>query len=190
MASPRDVWARVSFSKACAARHLLFQSILESEDDLMTKLLHVCKVKVHKEPGKNKIKRAEIEGFPGEIRMGVHGGIGQFFKLNPDEPLPSTLDYVVAAVGGCMTGTVAGALEARGIQAGPDKLEAEAVGQIEEIDGKMILTNVKMKYRLKIPKDKRESVERALQHHEGVCPVSASVRRGINVEWQTEIVEE
>ena len=156
----------------------------------MTKLLHVSRVKVHKEPGKDKIKRAEIEGFPGIIRMGVHDGISKFFKLNPDEPLPATLDYVVAAVGGCMTGTVAGALEARGIQAGPEKLEAEAVGQIEEIDGKMILTNVKMKYRLKIPKDKRESVERALQHHEEVCPVSASVRRGIHVEWQAEIVEE
>jgi uncharacterized OsmC-like protein len=158
--------------------------------DGMARVLHVSKVKVHKEPGKDKIKAAEIQGFPGIVRMGVHGGVGQFFGLNPGEPLPSTLDYLVAAVGGCMTGTVAGALEARGIRADPEKLEAEAEGRIEEIDGKMILTNVSVKYRLKVPKEKRASVERALEHHEGICPVSVSVRRGITVEWATEIVEE
>jgi len=81
----------------------------------MGKLLHTSKVKVHKESGKNKIKSAAVEGFPGAIRMGVHGGIAQYFKLSPAEPMVSTLDYIVAAVGGCMTGTVAGALEARGV---------------------------------------------------------------------------
>lgn len=156
----------------------------------MGRLLQLSKVKVHKEPGNSKIKSAEIEGFPGAIRMGIHDGISDFFKLKPDEPMASTLDYVVAAVGACMTGTVAGALEARGVRADPEKLQAEAEGRIEEVDGKMILTGVTMKYRVKIPKDKRETVERALQHHENVCPVSASVRRGITVDWTTEIVEE
>ena len=77
----------------------------------MGRLAHLSKVKIHKEPGNSKIKRTEIEGFPGVTRMGVHGGIAEFFKVVPDEPLPSTLDYVVAAVGGCLTGTIAGALE-------------------------------------------------------------------------------
>lgn len=156
----------------------------------MGKLLHTSKVKVHKEPGKNKIKRAEVEGFPGAIRMGVHGGIAQYFKLSPDEPMVSTLDYIVAAVGGCMTGTVAGALEVRGVNADPDKLETHAEGRIEEVDGKMILTGIKLHYRLKVPKDKRATVERALEHHEGLCAASESVRRGISVEWESEIIEE
>jgi len=156
----------------------------------MGKLLHTSKVKVHKEPGKNKIKRAEVEGFPGAIRMGVHGGIAQYFKLSPDEPMVSTLDYIVAAVGGCMTGTVAGALEARSVNANPDKFETEAEGRIEEVDGKMILTGIKLRYRLRVPKDKRATVERALEHHEGLCAASESVRRGITVEWESEIVEE
>jgi len=76
----------------------------------MGKLIQRSKVKISKEPGKSKIKRAEIDGFPGALRMGIHGGIAQYFKLSPDEPMASTLDYIVAAVGGCMTGTVAGAL--------------------------------------------------------------------------------
>src|SRR5580698_7833235 len=108
----------------------------------MGKLIQMSKVKISKEPGKSKIKRAEIEGFPGSVRMGIHGGIAQYFKLSPEEPMASTLDYIVAAVGSCMTGTIAGALEARGVSANPEKLEAVAEGVIEEVDGKMILTGI------------------------------------------------
>ena len=104
--------------------------------------------------------------------------------------MASTLDYIVAAVGGCMTGTVAGALEARGVSANPDKLQVEAEGRIEDVDGKMILTGIKLHYRLKVPKEKRATIERALEHHEGLCAASESVRRGISVEWGSEIIEE
>lgn len=156
----------------------------------MGKLIQASKVKISKEPGNSKIKRAEIEGFPGAIRMGIHGGIAKYFKLNPDEPMASTLDYIVAAVGGCMTGTVAGALEARGVSAAPDKLQVEAEGTIEDVDGKMILTGIKLHYKIKVPKDKRATIERALERHEGLCAASESVRRGINVEWQSEFVEQ
>src|SRR6204780_4631456 len=156
----------------------------------MGKLIQTSKVKISKEPGKSKIKRAEIEGFPGALRMGIHGGIAQYFKLSPEEPMASTLDYIVAAVGGCMTGTVAGALEARGVSANPDKLQVEAEGKIEEVEGKMILTQVSLRYRLKIPQGKRVSVEKALEHHASFCAVSESIRRGIVVEWEGEIEEE
>lgn len=156
----------------------------------MARLLHLSKAKIHKEPGKDKIKRAKFDGFPDEVRMGVHGGVADYFKVKPEQPMPTTLDYIVAAVGGCMTGTVAGALEARGIPATPDKLQVDVEGRIEEIDGKMLLTNVSLRYKLKVPKDKRAAVERALEHHEGLCAVSESVRRGIAVEWQAEIEEE
>ncbi len=156
----------------------------------MARLLHVSKVKVQKERGKDKIKRAQVDGFADTLRMGVHGGVADYFKLKPEQPLPSTLDYVVAAIGGCMTGTVAGALEARGISADPEKLTVEAEGRIEEIDGKMLLTNVSLCYRLKVPKEKRAAVERALQHHETLCAVSESVRRGISVEWHAEIEDD
>src|SRR6202140_1292838 len=156
----------------------------------MGKLIQTSKVKISKEPGKSKIKRAEIVGFPGALRMGVHGGIAQYFKLSPDEPMASTLDYIVAAVGSCMTGTVAGALEARGVRADPEKLQVEAEGKIEDVDGKMILTGIKLRYRLKVPAYKRATVERALEPHEGLCAGSESVRRGITVEWESEIQEE
>jgi uncharacterized OsmC-like protein len=156
----------------------------------MARLVHLSKVKVEREPGKNKIKRARFEGFPEVVRMGVHGGIAEFFKLEPDQPLPSTLDYIVAAIGSCMTGTVASTLEARGISTAADKLQVEAEGKIEEVEGKMILTQVSLRYRLKIPEGKRVSVEKALEHHDSFCAVSESIRRGIVVEWKGEIEEE
>lgn len=155
----------------------------------MAKLIHLSKVKVEKEAKKQKIKRVQFEGFPGVVRMGLHGGVAEHFKIRPDEPLPTTLDYVVAAIGGCMTGTVAGVLEARGVNADPENLQVEAEGRIEEVDGKMLLTRVSLKYTMKVPKEKRASVEKALEHHESLCAVSESVRRGIAVEWKSEIEE-
>jgi len=156
----------------------------------MARLLQLSKVKAQREPGKNKIKRIQFEGFPEPARMGVHGGIAGFFNLAPDEPLPSTLDYVVGAVAGCLTGTVAGALEARGIPSDTAHLQADAEGTIEEIDGKMLLTNISVRYRLKVPKDKRESIEKVLEKHDSVCPVSASIKRGITIQWKSEIEAE
>ena len=155
----------------------------------MAKLLHLSKVKIHKEAKKKKIKCAQFEGFPGVVRMGLHGGVAEYFKIHPDEPLPTTLDYVVAAIGGCMTGTAAGVLEARGVSAEPENLQVEAEGRIEEVDGRMLLTHVSLKYRMKVPKDKRASVEKALASHESLCAVSESVRRGIAVDWRAEIEE-
>ncbi len=40
-----------------------------------------------------------IENFEEPIRFGVHGGIKHFYKIEPEEDLPATLDYLVAAVG-------------------------------------------------------------------------------------------
>lgn len=156
----------------------------------MNKPVHVSKVKVHKEPCHNKVKRIQIEGWPDVTRMGVNGGIAEFFKVSPDEPLPSTLDYLVAAIGGCMTGTIGGALEGRGLAAGPEHLETHTEGILEDVGGKLLLTHVTVSYRIKVPKEKRAAAERALEFHGDRCPVSESVKRGITVEWKSEIVEE
>lgn len=156
----------------------------------MARVLSISRTKVEKEPGKDKIKRIHFDGFADDVRMGVHSGIGDFFGIKPSEPLPSTLDYVVAAVSGCLTGTVAGVMEARGISAAPEKLEATAEGRIEEVEGRMLLTHISVHYRLRVPKDKRANLEKALEHHEDRCPVSASIRRGITIESHAEMIEE
>ena len=89
-----------------------------------------------------------------------------------------------------MTGTLAGALEARGIPSTPDKLVADVEGTIEDVEGRPRITKIKVKYSLKIPKGKKAEAERAIAIHDAGCPASQSVQRGIQVEWEGAISEE
>ena len=156
----------------------------------MGELVHVSKVKVYKEPGKGKVKRAYIEGFPEPILTGVHGGIKKFYGVESGEDLPATLDYLVAALGSCLTGTLAGALEARSIPSESDKISAEVEGYIENVENKPLITRVHVKYHLKVPKGKKAEAQRAVDHHEQNCAVSQSISHGIVIECEGEIEEE
>lgn len=63
-------------------------------------------------------------------------------------------------------------------------------GDIEEVDRGLLITRVRIRYKLKVPREKRAEAQRALEAHERRCPVSQSVQRGIRVEWEGEITEE
>ena len=41
-----------------------------------------------------------VDGFDQPIEFGVHGGIKHFYGMEPRRDLLSTLDYMIAAVGG------------------------------------------------------------------------------------------
>jgi uncharacterized OsmC-like protein len=89
-----------------------------------------------------------------------------------------------------MTGTLAGALEARQIPAYEGTLQTEVEGDIEEGEHQvLLLSRVHINYKMKVPKGRREQAERALALHESRCPVSQSVQRGIRIEWSAEITE-
>ena len=104
--------------------------------------------------------------------------------MESEEDLPTTLDFVVAALGSCLTGTLGGALGARSIPIGPDDLSAEVEGYIENVESKPLITRVLVKYHLKVPKGKKGEAERIVGNHEKVCAVSQSLRRGIAVELE------
>jgi uncharacterized OsmC-like protein len=89
-----------------------------------------------------------------------------------------------------MTGTLAGALAARKIPTQPDRLAADVEGVIEEVEGKPLITRIKVRYSVKVPKGKREEALRAIEVHEKGCPASQSVQRGIAIEWSGDVVEE
>ena len=154
-----------------------------------SELVHLTKVKVQKEPGKGKVKRAHFEGFPEPVRMGLHGGVKKFYRVESEEDLPTTLDYVVAALGSCLTGTLGSALEARSIPLGVDDLSADVEGYIENVESKPLITRVHVKYHLKVPKGKKDEVERVVQSHEKFCAVSQSLKRGITVDLEADISE-
>jgi uncharacterized OsmC-like protein len=89
-----------------------------------------------------------------------------------------------------MTGTLAVALAARKIPTHPDRLSSEVEGVIEHVDGKPLITMIRVHYKVKAPKGKREEALRAIEVHEKGCPASQSVKRGIAIEWDGEVEEE
>ena len=75
-------------------------------------------------------------------------------------------------------------LGARGIEAESGQLSADVEGEIEEVDGKMAITRIKVRYHLKgVSDDLRQKAERALKMHEDHCPAAFSVKRGISIQW-------
>ncbi len=64
----------------------------------MGELVHTARIKIVQK--QRPLREAHIEGFPQPLRLGVHGGYASFYKLQPEEPLPATLDHVLAALGG------------------------------------------------------------------------------------------
>jgi organic hydroperoxide reductase OsmC/OhrA len=89
-----------------------------------------------------------------------------------------------------MTGTLAGALAARKIPTRHGTLSSEVEGFIENVDGKPLITKIKVRYMVRVPKGKREEALRAIEVHEKGCPASQSVQRGIAIEWDGEVREE
>ena len=71
-----------------------------------------------------------------------------------------------------------------------ENLWTDVEGVIENIDGMPVITTIRVKHHMKVPKGKRESAERALSKHVEKCPAAASVQRGIAIEWSSEIDEE
>jgi len=61
-------------------------------------VVHLSKVRVIQE--KRPRRRAYIADFPYPIYFGVHAGVAAFYKMTPEVPLPSTLEFLVAAAAG------------------------------------------------------------------------------------------
>ena len=78
-------------------------------------------------PGSKSLDRSASlppDGF--ELEFGMHGGVAEHYGQTPPNPLPSTLDYLVASVGGCLIGTFAGSLRRARIPVTPETLTATA----------------------------------------------------------------
>lgn len=88
-----------------------------------------------------------------------------------------------------MTGTLGGALEVRGIPSYPDRLSSTVEGDIEDVDGVMKITKIRIHYNITLPRGKREEAQRALDVHERGCPAAMSVKGCIGVEWSADFEE-
>jgi organic hydroperoxide reductase OsmC/OhrA len=88
-----------------------------------------------------------------------------------------------------MLGTLNGALEARQVKLEPGAIEAEVEGVNELVDGLPVLREVRIHYRLRVPNEARERVDRALARHQEKCPTAATLQGRVAVSWTAEIEE-
>ena len=62
-------------------------------------------------------------------------------------------------------------------------------GDIEDVDGVLKITQIRLTYKLKIPAGSRDKAERALAVYADRCPAYQSVRNCIQCTWQAEMTE-
>jgi organic hydroperoxide reductase OsmC/OhrA len=64
----------------------------------------------------------------------------------------------------------------------------EALGEIENEDGVLVIKRITVRYRLRTPPEKREEVERVHGFHAKFCPVARSISGAIDVRTELELV--
>src|SRR5258708_3650121 len=76
----------------------------------------------------------------GQVVFGMNGVVAQHYGKKEGEYTPhaTTLDYIVAATGGCLMGVLSRALEARSISLG-DGLSCEATGEIAKTEDEVLV---------------------------------------------------
>jgi uncharacterized OsmC-like protein len=126
------------------------------------------------------------------VVFGVHSEIAEHYKVPPDKfpQRATTIDYVIAATAGWLTGTFGGALEARQVDAGNGKLVSETVGEVESDDGVLMIRRIHVIYKLRAPESARETIERVHNMHADYCPVARSLRPAIEISTALEIIPE
>jgi uncharacterized OsmC-like protein len=140
---------------------------------------YVSRVKV--EPVEGKTRRAQIPGKEESVLFEVHDEVADHYGVSPEveEPHPSTLDYLVAAAGGWLLGTFAGALAAR--QVSFDNLYANSAGEIEIEAKVLIVKRIKTTFHLAADEKDRETIERVLKVYADECPVARSIKNSIEI---------
>lgn len=71
-----------------------------------------------------------------------------------------------------------------------NNLVADVEGDIEDVDGVLKITKIRLKYRFKVPPGSRDKAERALEIYADKCPAYLSVKGCIDCTWEADIQEE
>jgi hypothetical protein len=83
---------------------------------------------------------------------------------------------------------LAAALDVRGIKSA-ENLVAQVEGDIEDVDGVMKITKIRLRYGFRIPAGTRGKVDRLLESYAEKCPAYQSVKGCIDCSWDADIQE-
>jgi uncharacterized OsmC-like protein len=148
----------------------------------MSDVVYTSRVRVERVRGP--LRRAWLPAREEPVEFGVHDEVADHYGVprGSDAERPTTLDFVVAAAAGWLTGTFGGALEARQIPAGAGRLTSEARGEVENEDGVLVIKRIHVKYRLRLdPEADRDKAQRAFERHMPFCPVYRSIGSAIEI---------
>lgn len=119
----------------------------------MGSVAYISRVRVERIRGP--LRRAYLPAEDGPVVFGVHSAVAEHYGVpaGGEAERATTLDYIVAAAAGWLTGTFGGALEARHVPASEGRLESDATGEIELEDGVLVIKRIHVRYRLRIAPD-------------------------------------
>jgi uncharacterized OsmC-like protein len=144
-------------------------------------VVYTSRVKIERIKGP--LRRAYLPYEDEPVLFGVHSEVAEHYGVDSKvhEPHTTTLDYVVAAAAGWLTGTFGGALEAREIPAGEGRLISEARGDIEKDGNVLIIRRIHVTYHLKLKPEQQETAEKIHGFHAEKCPVARSLKGSIDI---------
>jgi len=147
----------------------------------MSDVVYTSEVRLERLRGPLRLAHLPVEPLP--VTFGTHGPIARHYGVQGDVPEPhaTTIDYLVAAAGGWLLGTLGGALEARGIAATEGRLSAVARGEVEVEEGVLVLRRIHVIFTLRGAEREVDAAERAHQHYKPKCPIYRSIHRAIDV---------
>jgi uncharacterized OsmC-like protein len=151
----------------------------------LSTVAYISRIRV--EPVEGKIRRAHLPALEEPVMFGVHSEVAEHYGVSPDveDPHASTLDYLVAAAGGWLLGTFAGALAARRVSF--ENLHADTVGEIE-VEGKiLVIKRIKQTFHLTADEKDREKIGRVINVYADSCPVARSVKGSIEIESELDL---
>jgi organic hydroperoxide reductase OsmC/OhrA len=88
-----------------------------------------------------------------------------------------------------MMGTLATALAGRKIPTHTDRYEAHVEGDIEDVDGVLRISRIRVAYKLKVPAGKTEEAREVFSSYIEGCPAAMSVCGCIDISDTVEITE-
>jgi organic hydroperoxide reductase OsmC/OhrA len=88
-----------------------------------------------------------------------------------------------------MMGTLATGLAGRKIPTHTDRYSARVEGDIEDVDGVLRITRIRVTYRLKVPPGKTEEAREVFAGYREKCPAAMSVQGCIDISDSLEVAE-
>jgi uncharacterized OsmC-like protein len=155
---------------------------------MVDEVVYTSRVKVERIKGP--LRRTYVPAEEEPIYFSVHSEIAEHYGIDTEihEPHKTTLDMLVASTATWLTGTLGGALVARGIPADEGRLHSKASGEIEKDGNILVVRRIHVTYYLKADAEKMDKIERAHQFHAKNCPVARTIWDCVDITTSLELV--